>query len=208
MAGSPFGKLTPESFKAQIHAGWTVFDLGAGTGGMTEAALQAGAHVIAVEPARKQANQIRADFPEAEVLDCAIAATHGTAAFYLGDPKQGTLYPAKQRNPVVVMTLTIDELATHSPPDLVKCDLQGGEAAAFRGATSTLETIRPTWVIEVWPRGLEYAGDSVDSLIALLEPHVRPLSQTQQPVTWDDVREAAAHKAGGGGYFDLWMEPL
>ena len=51
-----------------LHDGRTVLDLGAGTGKLTRALLQTGAHVIAVEPGEAMLGELRRVLPDVEAL--------------------------------------------------------------------------------------------------------------------------------------------
>ena len=52
--------------------------------------------------------------------------------------------------------------------DLIKIDIDGGELAALRGASATLERWRPALVLELSAYALNEHGGSLDALLALL----------------------------------------
>jgi FkbM family methyltransferase len=108
---------------------------------LTFAAKVAGFRVIAVEPDTANravlAESLRG-LARAEVLDCALAAEDGAAAFSEGYGFASKLSAFGQ---VKVSTRSIDSLDVE--PTFIKLHLEGGELDALRGARETLRAQRP-----------------------------------------------------------------
>ena len=108
---------------------------------LTFAAKVTGFRVIAVEPDTANravlAESLRG-LARAEVLDCALAAEDGAAAFSEGYGFASRLSAFGQ---VKVSTRSIDSLDVE--PTFIKLHLEGGEHDALRGARETLRAQRP-----------------------------------------------------------------
>ena len=105
------------------------------------AAKSAGLRILAVEPDaanRAVLGDTLRGLTGAEVLDCALAAQDGTAAFSEGYGFASKLSASGQ---VQVSVRSIDSLDVE--PSLIKLHLEGGELDALRGARETLHTQRP-----------------------------------------------------------------
>ena len=105
------------------------------------AARSAGLRILAVEPDaanRAVLGDTLRGLTGAEVLDCALAAQDGTAAFSEGYGFASKLSASGQ---VQVSVRSIDSLDVE--PSLIKLHLEGGELDALRGARETLHTQRP-----------------------------------------------------------------
>ena len=78
--------------------------------------------------------------------------------------KEGAVLAGRPRREVSVPIVKLDTLVsagTIGPPDLIKIDVEGHEAAVLRGMMSQLEAKRPALLIEVLSSG---AADEVDRL--------------------------------------------
>ncbi len=105
------------------------------------AAKVAGLRVTAVEPDtanRVVLAQSLRGLPRAEVLDCALAAQDGAAAFSEGYGFASKLSVFGQTQ---VRVRSIDSLDVE--PSFIKLHLEGGELDALRGARETLRARRP-----------------------------------------------------------------
>lgn len=138
---------TERYFIPEVTAGLrdreTLFDGGAhhGAVSLALAGMVADARIIAVEP--DAANRaVLAErlhgLPEPAVLDCALAAADGTAAFSEGYGFASKLSVFGQTQ---VNTRSIDSLDVE--PTFIKLHLEGGELDALRGACATLRAHRP-----------------------------------------------------------------
>ena len=100
--------------------------------------------------------------------------------------RAGTLYmqahgtePAQNRvdvtGDIAVPVATLDELLdAHGLPSLVKMDVEGSEAAAFRGGRRVLDEVRPVWVMELHgDEGLEATRRLLDGGYRLVVPDER-----------------------------------
>ena len=95
---------------------------------------------------------------------------------------------------------TIDTLAAAVPKLRgVKVDVQGGEMDVLLGATETLKKPDVVWQIEIWPKGLEVAGSSVEAVCSLLES----VGLTPIKRTWATVKAQAATLAKSHSYLDV-----
>ena len=121
----------------------TFLDGGAHHGGVSLAfaARSEGLRAIAIEPdAANRAvlgNSLRG-LAGAEILDCALGAQNGTAAFSEGYGFASKLSASGQAQ---VSVRSIDSLDVE--PSFIKLHLEGGELDALRGARETLRAHRP-----------------------------------------------------------------
>jgi FkbM family methyltransferase len=144
-AGAPISTeryFIPE-VAAELHDRETFLDGGAHHGivSLAVAAMIGGARVVAVEPDAVNrvllSERLRA-LPRTAVLDCALAAQDGTAAFSEGYGFASKLSAFGQAQ---VSTRSIDSLDLE--PTYIKLHLEGGELDALRGARETLRAHRP-----------------------------------------------------------------
>lgn len=138
---------TERFFIPEIVAGLrdveTFLDGGAhhGAVSLAFAALVGNLQVLAVEPDaanRAVLNERLCGLPWGKVLDCALAAADGTAAFSEGYGYASKLSTFGQAQ---VRVRSIDSLDVE--PTFIKLHLEGGELDALRGARETLRVQRP-----------------------------------------------------------------
>jgi FkbM family methyltransferase len=128
---------------AALHDRETFLDGGAhhGAVSLAFAATTGSSRIIAVEPDaanRAVLGERLRGLPQPAVLDCALAAEGGTAAFSEGYGFASKLSAFGQ---VQVNTRSIDSLDVE--PTFIKLHLEGGELDALRGARETLHAQRP-----------------------------------------------------------------
>jgi FkbM family methyltransferase len=128
---------------AGLHDRETFLDGGAhhGAVSLAFAAMIDSPRVIAVEPDatnRAVLGERLRGLAQSEVLDCALAAQDGTAAFSEGYGFASKLSPFGQAQ---VSARSIDSLDIE--PTFIKLHLEGGELDALRGARETLHAHRP-----------------------------------------------------------------
>jgi FkbM family methyltransferase len=131
----------------------TLLDGGAhhGAVSLAFAAMIDSPRVIAVEPDaanRAVLAERLCGLPEPAVLDCALAAEEGTAAFSDGYGFASKLSPFGQAQ---VSVRSIDSLDVE--PTFIKLHLEGGELEALRGARETLRVHRPIVTVTVYHNG-------------------------------------------------------
>jgi FkbM family methyltransferase len=164
------GTYEPSLLDAIEHfatADLTAYDVGANIGyvslAMAKATGQAG-RVVAFEPLPANLVRLRANIsvnPEGsrvQVVGAAVGAHNAEAAFMVHESGgMGKLQSAEGRqtdyeDTITVEVISLDEWITDSalaPPGLIKIDVEGGEAAVLEGLTSTLNSARPTILIEL-----------------------------------------------------------
>jgi FkbM family methyltransferase len=152
-----------------LRPGDVFVDVGASEGGITRLALDAGAaQVIAFEPDRRRA---RVDDPRVDWRTCAVSDQNGFRDLYLGAVSdQNSFVPSLVQKPFagppVSVPVVVLDVAVPTA-DVVKVDAQGWDAHVVRGAQRVLSGARAL-IVEVWPRGLLAAGESLLSLYDLI----------------------------------------
>jgi FkbM family methyltransferase len=172
-------------FKAVLHPGMTVLDVGASFGLYAVAAgrvVGPAGRVFAFEPARRSAAALRRHLAwndvgdRVEVVEAAVAERTGDAAFF----EQETSFLAslveqaarqeewRAEQPVVqrrVPTVSLDGFCREHGlrPDVVKVDVEGAEAAVLRGAHELLAAHRAHLFLEIH---LRFGTDALDELTA------------------------------------------
>jgi FkbM family methyltransferase len=181
-------------FSETLRPGDVVFDIGANVGFYSLlAAVRIGTtgRVYAFEPLPRNLGFLRRNLDlnrigNVEILDAAVAAQSGVAAFDVGGgPCLGRVDAA---GTLAVRAVSIDALVSSGelpPPSVIKMDIEGGELAALEGARATLERHRPMVFLATH-------GDAVHrASCALLEAagyelrpvDERPLSETDEVMT-------------------------
>lgn len=158
-------------FTQHVNAGLTVVDVGANAGFYTLlAAILSGprGHVVAIEPLARNVRYLRRHLQlnaieNVEIFEAAASDTSGELAFQEGESAAlGRLDPL---GTLRVRVITLDELVLDGripPPDVMKIDIEGGEAAALRGAKETLKVYHPT--IFLATHGVEVHQECCDLL--------------------------------------------
>lgn len=72
--------------------------------------------------------------------------------------------------PIIVPCTTVDDYVASSglTPDLVKIDTEGTELRVIQGALKTIESVRPSLILELNPRSASAAGTTIGELVSNL----------------------------------------
>lgn len=139
-------------FADEVWTGSVVFDVGAHVGFYTllAAVLSGGTgRVVAIEPWPRNISYLRKhlrmnDIGNVEVIEAAASDVDGELSFSEGtNPSTGRLAEAGLLR---VASITLDNLVLGEKlpgPHLIKMDIEGGEAAALKGARGILRDHRP-----------------------------------------------------------------
>jgi FkbM family methyltransferase len=160
-----YDKQTIEIARRALSSGGNSIDVGANCGSILRALVKLSPYGLhwAFEPIPNLAAQLQKRFPSAKVEQIALADYSGTAQFrFLPD---AAAYSSLLRRPEVengqevrelrVEVRTLDELIPADVNiDFVKVDVEGGEAAVFRGAAGLLRRQQPVVVFECAPAKL------------------------------------------------------
>jgi len=147
--------------------GLTAFDVGANIGyvslALAKAVGEAG-RIVAFEPLPANLDRLRDNMAlnsvgsRVQVVGRAVGARAAQEPFMLhASGGMGKLQAARGRQTEYESTLTVEVIALDDwigehesgPPELIKIDVEGGEAAVLEGLIRTLETDRPTLLIEL-----------------------------------------------------------
>jgi FkbM family methyltransferase len=143
-----------KAFAAAVCAGDIVYDLGANVGFYSLlASVLAGpqGRVYSFEPVPENLDFLRKHLAMNQVTNCVIFAlavsdSRGTANFAFGlDSCSGGLR-AGSGNSMAVQTVALDDMVAAGEilaPSVIKCDIEGGEFAALKGAARTLVAAAP-----------------------------------------------------------------
>lgn len=152
----------------RIRAGGVFYDLGANCGFFSLLAARltgSRGFVYSFEPEndlaeRVRENMVRNGFANFAVTESAVWKSSGNVRFVRADtsvtPDRGTGQIASEssggtsRESVSVPAISIDDFAASArPPDFIKCDVEGAETEALRGASKTLARVRPIVICEI-----------------------------------------------------------
>jgi FkbM family methyltransferase len=132
-------------------------DIGANWGPYTGALLPVSRAVIAFEPNPVMAAKLRRSFPDAQVENCALGATKGSATLKIplqanGKPSTGWATLSDDRafersESVEVPVRRLDDFGFHGV-GLIKIDVEGFEMQVLDGGWETIARERPNMMIE------------------------------------------------------------
>jgi len=133
---------------------------------------------------------------------CALADTVGTLSFFDTSSQhqsgKSTLMEEvaglnrAQGTKVAISATTLDEYcATHTPPTIMKIDVEGGEAKVLAGARATLRRYAPTVAIELWSGERSRFSRSAIELLRELgySPFLLTSAGGTEPMTFDELEE-------------------
>jgi FkbM family methyltransferase len=156
-----------------IRAGATVYDIGAHVGFFALLCARlvgpAGA-VYAFEPRADNVDRLRRNIAingsdNIRVVPAAVSDRRGDMAFVLDKSTlEGHLAIADGAGGARVRTETVDSVVADGmpPPDFLKIDVEGAEAAVIRGAAKTIVSRRPLVLVEV--HSAQAGRDVIDAL--------------------------------------------
>lgn len=190
--------------RALLKPGDTFVDVGANKGILCRAALQRRANVVAIEANPTLCRKLR-KLP-IQVEECAAFSSPGRTTFHLSD--FGSVFsslslsavqavskgePGAGTRPVEVRQETLDNLVREV--HLLKIDTQGAELHVLRGAERTLREHRPVILVECWPSGLNFFGDSEEDLLSFLHGRHYATLKLEGGPNWYDILAIPQHEA-------------
>lgn len=152
--------------------------------------------IYGFEPNESLVRYIQPLFPKVQLYTYAVSSQTGTSVLHIpkkGDGLQDTRASLEAMGDDVekieIKTITLDDWAKQeniSKIDLVKIDVEGHEFDTIKGCTTILETLKPTFIIEIelrhakypineifdWIKGYGYAVFYFDRKSLLLKPFV------------------------------------
>jgi FkbM family methyltransferase len=143
------------AFCREVRKGSVVYDLGANVGFYSLLASTLAGNegmVFSFEPSTRNLQYLSKHIElnrisNCRIFDMAVSSSDGVAHFYLDpNPAEGRLIQGKQKHAVPVKTVKLDTLVFSrgmAPPDLLKCDIEGGEYEALKGAEAILRQFAP-----------------------------------------------------------------
>ena len=142
-------------FSIAVKRGDVVYDIGANVGFyslLASALVGPAGKVFSFEPVPRNLHFLERhlhlnDVKNCSVLEAAVGRVDGTANFDTGPhPAMGHLTNDETRNGLKVRILALDRLIASGrlpAPDVIKCDIEGGEYDALQGALDTLARFTP-----------------------------------------------------------------
>jgi FkbM family methyltransferase len=168
-AEAPIQKVVAE----RLQPGMVFYDLGANIGLFTLLAARlvgAEGRVISFEPDRDAASRLRRNiernqFANVTVIEAGVWSKSGYVNFVPADsssPDHGLgrfVVGANDAIGIPKQCLALDDLiGSAPPPDAIKCDVEGAEFEALRGAEKLLRTHRPLIICEMHSESNERAS--------------------------------------------------
>ncbi len=155
----------------------TFVDIGAHIGSVLSSIRRhhPGVSLIAVEAVPSKAEQLEANFPDAQVHPVALGPSEGSVSFYVDELRPGYSSLSSDRGAttteIVVPMRTLDDLLRSSESvSCIKIDVEGHELGVLEGGRETLAKHRPAILFESGPRREEeehVIGDLFDLLAGL-----------------------------------------
>jgi len=151
---------TQEALAERLRPGMVFYDLGANIGLFSLLAARivgTGGRVFSFEPDAEVARRLRRNIAQNEVsnitvIEAGIWSTNGSVNF-VGDESSAErvtgrfLMGEDQVVGMPIRSIALDDfIRTAPPPDAIKCDVEGAELEALRGAEKLFQTRRP-WII-------------------------------------------------------------
>jgi FkbM family methyltransferase len=142
-------------FAAAIKPGNTVYDLGANVGFyslLASVLVGPDGKVFSFEPVPRNLRLLRRHLDMNKARNCsvweaAVGRSTGMASFELGNGSHEGRLTTESQDTLGVRVEALDGLVASGklpPPDLIKCDIEGGEYDALIGASSILDDYGPT----------------------------------------------------------------
>jgi FkbM family methyltransferase len=175
-----------------VTAAQSVADIGANVGIYTkflsDLVSESGC-VCSVEPIPStftllQSNVKKFNMRNVALRNCAISSFDGTVVMQVPKYKSGgeNFYEARivsaardnSLKQVEVPCLTIDSLLSDVPVSFIKCDVEGHELSAVKGAAQTINKLRPAWLIELSGNPDEPHSPSRETIRMLTEGGYQP----------------------------------
>jgi len=111
---------------------------------------------LAFEPLSRLAEELREQYPNVEVFNCALSDKAGEAVFYHLAEREAWSGLQKQKYPTTAEPVEIqvelkrldDIIKTDSQVDFIKIDVEGAEFEVLKGAESTIKRCQPVIFFE------------------------------------------------------------
>jgi FkbM family methyltransferase len=193
------------AFCREVRKGSVVYDLGANVGFyslLASTLTGSEGRVFSFEPAPRNLYYLSKHvelnrISNCRIFDIAVSSRDGVAHFYLDpNPAEGRLIPGEQKHTVQVKTVKLDTLVFSrgtAPPDLLKCDIEGGEYEALKGAEAILRQFAP--VIFLATHGPEVHRQCCE-LLGELGYELQPLDNSSLPEATEIIARPPASFAG------------
>lgn len=168
-------------FQQVVRSGDVVYDIGAHVGFYSLlASVLTGSRgrVYSFEPFERNLHFLRTHLSLNRISNChvfpvAVSSSDGYSAFEItAEPAMAHLTSVPRDSTITVRTVTIDNLVATNricPPDVIKCDIEGGEHEALIGARQTLRQFRPIIFLSTHGREIHEAccRELIDSKYSL-----------------------------------------
>jgi FkbM family methyltransferase len=196
-----------ELFARAVKPGSVVFDIGANVGFYSLLASVCTGHqgrVLAFEPVPRNITYLRRHMEmnhlqNVEVIEAAVSDRTGESSFEEGrNPSIGRLEPSGRLHVRTVALDPLVEAGAIPPPDIMKIDIEGGEADALRGARRTLEVYRPDLFLATHGR---HVHEECCALLSTMGYEIRVLGDDEtrdELIATHPSRDAGRHRSSGG----------
>lgn len=216
MLGTIANDQTAETLVTRLCAPHKTFlDVGAHIGSITAEVLHnaPAVKVQAFEAIPDKVERLRRKFPRVQVHECALAASQGTATFYVDARHSACSSLARNSDDVreiKVRLQTLDSIVDADDVDVLKIDVEGAELGVLRGAVRTLERCRPVVMFESGPQEvLGFTKTGVWEFLsarsyAIFVPN--RVAHTASPMTCEGFLESHLHPRRTTNYFAVPTE--